>query len=67
MVIAMGVAISRGKNEFSKINTEPAKLEEFRPSSFKPYYSDDSDDFWNEQDKEAKPKKKEEANEFSEF
>jgi len=34
MVIAMGVALSREKNEFDKVRKEPLKLSEFRPKSF---------------------------------
>jgi hypothetical protein len=69
MVIAMGVALSREKNEFDKVRKEPLKLSEFRPKSFKQFYdeNEDSDDFWNEDGSEKKKEKKPEANEFDEF
>lgn len=35
MVIALGVTISRAKNEYQKVLKEPKPLTEFQPKSFK--------------------------------
>ena len=41
LVIALGVSISREKNEFDKVVKEPKPLNEFRPKNFKPFYDKD--------------------------
>jgi hypothetical protein len=54
LVIAAGLTISRQKGEFKNVLLNPAKLEEFKPSSFKAFYEEDDDDFWNEDEDSTK-------------
>ena len=50
-VIALGLSISRTKNEFSKVNIIPKSLEEFKPKGFKQFYTSDEEKeekFWDD-------------------
>ena len=56
LVIAAGLSVSRDKGEISKVRLAPKPLSEFRPKSFKPYYSDDESNSSDEEEqKQAKP------------
>lgn len=60
LVIAAGVSLSRKKDEYSLVQTEPPSIEEFRPKRFQEYYDDtgmDSplDEDGDSDDKEQQP------------
>ena len=40
LVIALGMTLSRDKNEYDQVNKTPQNLEEFRPKAFKKHYDD---------------------------
>jgi len=55
-VIALGVSISKQKNEFEKVRKEPLGLSEFKPKSFSKFYDDQPVDSSDEETKaESEP------------
>ena len=60
-VIALGVTISRQKGEFDKVLKEPKSLAEFKPKSFKEFYSDDDELSWDSEQEEQKAVEKKEV------
>mmetsp|Transcript_22952 Transcript_22952/g.35385 ORF Transcript_22952/g.35385 Transcript_22952/m.35385 type:complete len:303 (-) Transcript_22952:539-1447(-) len=57
MVIALGLTLAREKGEFDKVKLAPNNFAEFKPNTFKSFYNDNDDDFWNKDESEEKPVK----------
>lgn len=64
LVVAAGLSVSRDKGEISKVRLAPKPLSEFRPKSFKPYYSDDESSSDNNEEEKKSQQKPEEDDGF---